>query len=105
VINSLFFFFTLFADVTPEDYVIEQVARRFLQDSQHRPFNSPGVIPGLRPDPGFTYRFPVHSSSTEKTPFAVSPSDPRYYEDTQSLTGQFFQRLKLISIFSAGYYK
>ncbi|PNF20832.1 hypothetical protein B7P43_G12068 [Cryptotermes secundus] len=76
-----------YPDVTPEDYVIEQVARRFLQDSQHRPFNSPGAIPGLRPDPGFTYRFPVHSPSTEETsPFAVSPSDPRYYEDTRSLT-------------------
>jgi hypothetical protein len=84
----IFFFLNLFADVTPEDYVIEQVARRFLQDSQHRPFNSPGAVSGLRPDPEFTYRFPEHSSSTEKTPpFAVSPSDPRYYGDTQSLAG------------------
>jgi hypothetical protein len=83
-----FFCLNLFADVTPEDYVIEQVARRFLQDNQHRPFNSPGAVPGLRPNPEFTYRFPEHSSSTEKTsPFAVSPSDPRYYEDTQSLAG------------------
>lgn len=100
MINSLFIFLNLFADVTPEDYVIEQVARRFLQDSQHRPFNSPGAIPGLRPDPGFTYRFPVHSSSTEETsPFAVSPSDPRYYEDTRSLSGQSFPSLELVSIF------
>jgi hypothetical protein len=95
--------FNLFADVTPEDYVIEQVARRFLQDSQHRPFNSPGAIPGLRPDPGFTYRFPERSSSSEKTsPFAVSPSDPRYYEDMESLTGQSFSGLDFISNFLDG---
>jgi hypothetical protein len=101
------FFFNLLADVTPEDYVIEQMARRFLQDSQNRPFSSPGAVPGLRPDPGFTYQFAEHSSSTEKTsPFAVSPSDPRYYEDTQSLRGQSFPGLQLISIlFPTGYYK
>jgi hypothetical protein len=88
----------LFADVTAEDYVIEQVARRFLQRSQHRPFSYPGTIPKLRRDPGFTYRFPERSPVSEETSlFAVSPSDPRYYEETQSLTGQSFSGLDLFS--------
>jgi hypothetical protein len=78
----------VFADVTPEEYVIEQVARRFLQENQRRPFNSRGTIPVLRPDTGFTYQFPERSPVSEKsTPFAVNPSDPRYYEDTHSLRG------------------
>lgn len=76
-----------YPDVTPEDYIIEQLAKKFLQQNQRRPFNSPGIIPQLRPDPGFTYRFPELSSVSDGTsPFAVSPSDPRYYEDTRGLT-------------------
>jgi len=77
-----------FADVTPEDYVIEQLTEKFLQESQHRPFNNPGIIPQRRPDPEFTYHFPDLSSLSDETShFAVSPSDPRYYEDSRSLTG------------------
>lgn len=76
-----------YPDVTPEDYVIEQLAKRFLQERQSRPFNNPGIIPQLRPDPEFTYRFPERSSvSDETSPFAISPSDPRYYEDIRDLT-------------------
>ena len=83
-----------FADVTPEDYVIEQLAKRFLQESQHRPVSNPDIIPQLRPDPGFTYRFPERSSVSDETSrFAVSPSDPRYYEDTRDLTGKLFSSL------------
>lgn len=76
-----------YPDVTPEDYFIEQLARKLNQESQHRPFNNPVIIPQLRPDPGFTYSFPERSSLSDETSnFAVSPSDPRYYEDTRSLT-------------------
>jgi hypothetical protein len=83
-----------FADVTPEDYLIEELAKKFLQENERRPLNTPGILPQLRPDPEFTYRFPERSTLSDETShFAVSPSDPRYYEDTRSLTGQFFPPL------------
>jgi len=88
--------FISFADVTPEDYVIEKLAQRLLQDNQRRPSHSRGTLPVLRSDPGFTYRLSGRSSvSDDASPFAVGPSDPRYYEDTQSLTGQCFAALEL----------
>lgn len=82
-----------YPDVTPEDYVIEELARRILQEEQRRPYGSTGRIPELSPEPEFTYRFPERSSNSEKvSQFAVDPSDPKYYENVNSLRESLFPR-------------
>jgi hypothetical protein len=76
-----------YADETPEDYDTEQIASRLPPRRRHRPFNSPSAIPEQGPDPGLTSRFPGRTSSSGNiSPSADSPSNPRYYEDKQSLT-------------------
>jgi hypothetical protein len=71
-----------YADENPEDYVTEEVARRFRQEDQRRPFNSPGEIPKQTPHRGFTYRSPGRSTSLGNiSPFAVSQSDPESKSD------------------------
>ena len=78
-----------FADVTPEDYVIEEITRRILQEDQRRPYGNVRTIPDINPEPEFTYRFPERSSNSEKSSqFAVDPSEPKYYENVNSLTGE-----------------
>ncbi|KAJ9579334.1 hypothetical protein L9F63_024560 [Diploptera punctata] len=72
---------------------MEELEKRILQASQHRPYGNAATIPELIPQPEFTYRFPERSSNSEKSSqFAVDPSDPKYYENFNGQTDSLFPR-------------
>jgi hypothetical protein len=76
-----------YADEIPEEYVTEQMVKRFPQRGRHRHFNSGSAISEHTPDSGLTYRFQGRSSSSGNiSPSEDSPSNPYHYEDKQSLT-------------------
>jgi hypothetical protein len=76
-----------YADEIPEEYVTEQRTRRFPRRGRDGPFNSHSAIPEHMPDPRLTYRFQGRSSSSGHiSPSEDNPSNPRYFEDKQSLT-------------------